>query len=272
MRNCLITKLKGVCQNNDLLKIGELKVLVDTEGKDYMFNVTATDCKLVVSEGITVKSTTNSEVLPGTEFNAGRSYILNGKGTLSISNKYTIDTFYFPVQYNKVFDFSKSDFNSLKYSKGIKKIEVNSDSFLFSLDSLTDINIESVSITSKNLVGELSGLISKNGITKISITSDYVTGSVDMSKSAKSLNYLYSGNNTFTWETERNSDSFIISLPYANMGNYIDAMLINQAKCQASTNSNKTISVVGTRTSASDAAIQTLQSKGYTVSVPSATE
>lgn len=270
MGNCLITKLKGVCQNNDLLKIGELKVLVDTEGQDYYFNVIATDCKLVVSEGITVKSN-NSEVLSGTEFNAGE-YKLNGKGTLSISNKYTIDTFYFPVTYNTVFDFSKSDFNSLKYSKGIKSILVASDSFLFSLDSLTDINIESVSISSNNLVGELSGLISKNGIVKISIVSDKITGSVDISKSAKSLTHLYSQYNTFTWETERSSDSFIITIPYANMGNYIDAMLINQAKCQASTNSDKTISVGGTRTSASDAAIQTLQSKGYTVSVPAATE
>ena len=271
MGNCLITKLKGICQNNDLLKIGELKVLVDTEGKNYIVSLIAADCKLVVSEGITVKSTTNSEVLSGTEFNAG-SYTLNGKGTLSISNKYTIDTFFFPATQNKVFDFSKSDFNSLKYSKGLKNILVASDSFLFSLDSLTDINIESVNISSKNLVGELSGLISKNGIVKITITSDYVTGSVDMSKSAKSLNYLYSSNNTFTWETERNSDSFIITLPYAKMGNYIDAMLINQAKCKASTESTKKISVAGTRTSASDAAIQTLQSKGYTVSVPAATE
>lgn len=271
MGNCLITKLKGISQNNDLLKIGELKVLVDTEGKDYAISLIATDCKLVISKGITVKSTTNSEVFSGTEFNAG-SYKLNGKGTLSISNKYTIDTFSFAAPQNKVFDFSKSDFDSLKYSKSIKNILVASDSFLFSLDSLTDINIESVSISSKNLVGELSGLISKDGIAKISITSDYVTGSVDVSKSAKSLNYLYSSNNTFTWETERNSDSFIITFPYANMGNYIDAMLINQAKCKASTNSNKTINVSGTRTSASDAAIQTLQSKGYTVSVPAATE
>lgn len=271
MGNCLITKLKGSCQNNDLLKIGELKVLVDTEGKDYIVIVTATDCKLVVSEGITVKSTTNSEVLSGTEFNAG-SYSLNGKGTLSISNKYTIDNFSFAVPQNKVFDFSKSDFDSLKYSKSLKKILVASDSFSFSLDSLTNINIESVSISSKNLVGELSGLISKEGIGYIAITSDYVTGSVDMSKSAKSLNYLYSGNNTFTWETERDSDSYIITLPYANMGNYIDAMLINQAKCKASLNSTKKINVAGTRTSASDSAIQTLQSKGYTVSVPAATE
>lgn len=271
MGNCLITKLKGICQNNDLLKIGELKVLVDTEGKDYIVSVVATDCKLVVSEGITVKSATNKEVLPGTEFNAG-IYTLNGKGTLSISNKYTIDTFSFATSQNKAFDFSKSDFDSLKYSKSLKNIVIASDSFLFSLDSLTDINIERVNISSKNLVGELSGLISKDGISYIEIASDYVTGSVDMSKSAKSLNYLYSSNNTFTWETERSSDSFIITLPYANMGNYIDAMLINQAKCNASTESYKKIIAAGTRTSASNAAIQALQSKGYTVSVPAATE
>ena len=271
MGNCLITKLKGSCQNNDLQKIGELRVLVDTEGKDYAVNVVATDCKLVVSEGITVKSSANSEVLSGTEFNAG-TYLLNGKGTLSISNKYTIDTFSFVVEKNKAFDFSKSDFNSLKYSKGLKKIIVFNDSFLFSLDSLSDLKVEYININSNNLVGELSSLISKEGINYITINSDKVTGSIDISKSAKSLTSLYSQYSSFTWETERSSDSFIISLPYADMGSYIDAMLINQAKCKVSTSSNKTINVRGTRTSASDAAIQTLQSKGYTVSVLAATE
>lgn len=270
MGNCLITKLKGSCQNNDLQKIGELRVLVDTEGKDYQIHVAATDCKLVVSEGITVKSTTN-EVLSGTEFITG-NYILNGKGTLSISNKYTINTFSFPVLKNKAFDFSKSDFNSLKYSKGLKKIVVYNDSFLFSLDSLSDLKVEYIIIDSNNLVGELSSLISKEGINFITINSNKVTGSVDISKSVKSLTYLYSQYSSFTWETERDNDSFIITLPYASMGNYIDAMLINQAKCKASTESIKKISVGGTRTSASDAAIQTLQSKGYTVSVPAATE
>ena len=49
-------------------------------------------------------------------------------------------------------------------------------------------------------------------------------------------------------------------------------MLQDQAACVTGIDSSsdiylKTISATGTRTSASDAAVQTLQSKGYTVSI-----
>ena len=49
-------------------------------------------------------------------------------------------------------------------------------------------------------------------------------------------------------------------------------MLKNQAQCQVGFKSNestryKTITVFGKRTSASDDAVQSLQSKGYTISI-----
>ena len=49
-------------------------------------------------------------------------------------------------------------------------------------------------------------------------------------------------------------------------------MLQNQAQCQIGFTSSdtvyyKTISIVGTRTSASDDAVQALQNKGYTISI-----
>ena len=52
----------------------------------------------------------------------------------------------------------------------------------------------------------------------------------------------------------------------------LDKMLQDEANCSVGFNSSdsnvyKTISVIGTRTSASDAAVQALQSKGYTVSI-----
>jgi len=56
----------------------------------------------------------------------------------------------------------------------------------------------------------------------------------------------------------------------AFMGDYIDAMLINQSNCQIGIDTSefgRTISVHDTRTSASDAAVATLKSKGYTVKV-----
>ena len=76
-------------------------------------------------------------------------------------------------------------------------------------------------------------------------------------------------NCNFTWKSERSSTSPIISITSsaANFGDDLDAMLINQAKCKASTADSKIIMVKGNKTSASDSAISELQSKGYTVVV-----
>lgn len=73
---------------------------------------------------------------------------------------------------------------------------------------------------------------------------------------------------TLSW-SERPSTSCIMSLEGQPKMDNIDKMLQDQAKCQTPTTapSRKIIEVIGTRTSTSDAAVQTLQSKGYTVSI-----
>lgn len=73
---------------------------------------------------------------------------------------------------------------------------------------------------------------------------------------------------TLTW-SERPSTSCIISIEGQPKMDNIDKMLQDQAKCQTPSTASilKIIDVIGTRTSASDAAVQTLQSKGYTVSI-----
>lgn len=72
--------------------------------------------------------------------------------------------------------------------------------------------------------------------------------------------------------TTRNSPSKIISIGNSPALDNIDKMLQDQAKCETGITSStaswmKVITAKGTRTSASDAAVQTLQSKGYTVTV-----
>ena len=70
-----------------------------------------------------------------------------------------------------------------------------------------------------------------------------------------------------TWSS-RKSSAKIISMPSYFITDNIDKMLQDQAQCQAEvTSSYKTITAKGTRTSTSDAAVQTLQSKGYTVTI-----
>ena len=73
---------------------------------------------------------------------------------------------------------------------------------------------------------------------------------------------------TLTW-SERPSTSCIMSIEGPAKMDNIDKMLQDQAKCQTPSTapSRKIIEVIGTRTSTSDAAIQTLQNNGYTISI-----
>ena len=77
------------------------------------------------------------------------------------------------------------------------------------------------------------------------------------------------GNSKFTW-TKGSSRTNILASAGLHCAN-IDDMLNDMANMTASFAGQetyyKTINLIGTRTSASDAAVQTLQSKGYTVSV-----
>ena len=79
----------------------------------------------------------------------------------------------------------------------------------------------------------------------------------------------YGGNSKFTW-TRGSSRTNILACANLHCTN-IDDMLNDMANMTASFAGQevryKNIGLVGTRTSASDAAVQTLQSKGYTVSI-----
>ena len=79
----------------------------------------------------------------------------------------------------------------------------------------------------------------------------------------------YKGNSKFTW-TKGSSRTNILACANLHCTN-IDDMLNDMANMTASFAGQdayyKVISLVGTRTSASDAAVQTLQNKGYTVSI-----
>lgn len=78
-----------------------------------------------------------------------------------------------------------------------------------------------------------------------------------------------SNTGTFTWTGIKNRTN-ILALEKCKCNN-IDTLLNDMATLEAKFAGEqiwyKTISLIGTRTSASDAAVQTLQSKGYTVSV-----
>ena len=89
----------------------------------------------------------------------------------------------------------------------------------------------------------------------------------DVSKMLKDGGQVLFSGETFTW-SNRPSDYKILAIGGCNLGTNVDQMLIDQAKLDAGdTYYQKNIDVKGTRTSASDAAVTTLQGKGFTISV-----
>ena len=117
------------------------------------------------------------------------------------------------------------------------------------------------------LTGEISALSTLSKCRTMSLSFSKLTGDLAILPYACYEAYLYySKGSVFTWST-RPSSAYIISLGGASLYGNVDKMLQDQAQCQVRPTSGKTISATGTRTSASDAAVSTLQQKGYTVAI-----
>lgn len=131
-----------------------------------------------------------------------------------------------------------------------------------------------ISIYGTDIYGNYESILGRKLSNLSGIFQDTRVGG-DLSKIPSTETHVNASNNPsiFSWKTERDNSYKIISFEGAvNFGNDLDAMLINQAKCQIGFVSSdesfkKLISCSGNRTSASDSAIQTLKGKGYNVYV-----
>ena len=143
--------------------------------------------------------------------------------------------------------------------------------------------------------GDISSVRSKLSLLELRIVSPKITFNSDKLKEFSALNnFIYEGRTAvdfgdiatlgkgfsyidldskakIKWTT-RNSPSKIIGIGNSPALDNIDKMLQDQAECEtgitpSSPSWKKVITAKGTRTSASNSAVQTLQSKGYTVSI-----
>ena len=115
-------------------------------------------------------------------------------------------------------------------------------------------------------------MYSLNNLKAITVQSSQLSGDLaNLPPNCVFISLLNDAGSTLTWGTRPSSAKIIAIEGNAKLEN-IDKMLQDQALCQVGFDPGsqqvfKTISVVGTRTSASDADVQTLQNKGYTVSI-----
>lgn len=147
--------------------------------------------------------------------------------------------------------------------KNVFLIGTNCNGDISSFANLTNID----TLHLQNGTGDIASLKSLSKLVQFIC---YGTLSGDLAKMPDATYSLFcSSTSRFTW-SNRPTTAYILSINGSPYIENLDAMLINQANCknlETSVESFKKIIVSGTRTSASDAALATLQQKGYTISV-----
>lgn len=134
---------------------------------------------------------------------------------------------------------------------------------LKALTKLTSVNLEN---TNAQFTGNIESLSGMSALSNFTCNNAALTGDLAKIPASCTLVNFANASSTFTWST-RPAGAKILSIQGSASISNLDAMLIDQSSRDASTQSIKIISVKGTRTSASDAAVATLQQKGYTVSI-----
>lgn len=163
------------------------------------------------------------------------------------------------------------------------------------ISHLSDLTSLVILTLGGGIYGDISSVRCKSSLRELTIDSPEITFNSDKLKEFSALNsFIYRGRTAvdfgdiatlgndvsyidldsmakIKWTT-RNSPAKIIGIGNRPVLDNIDKMLQDQAKCETGITSSspswkKVITAKGTRTSASDYAVQTLQSKGYTVSI-----
>ena len=290
MINCLITKLKGTVNNSNIPKIGELIIGIKVTGKDRFISLESEIGQIVTIYGDSYFMNSSNQK-EGNTLGIGtmsmNSYVADKNGTMSFPNKYAIKKIQGDV-------FEDTDISELAFNDSLQILV--SDAFYGDLKHLSNkTGLVEINLSNKATSGDIAALKPCTKVSKIFLSSSAIYGDISCFYAASALNQLtideakltgdisllpsgllyfrsYNGKSIFTWDNERKADSSIIGLYNINLGNDVDKMLINQAKCTVKELGDnpswfRAIIVFGTRTSASDEAITTLQGKGYTVSV-----
>nr|DAW91365.1 MAG TPA: Internalin K rich repeat protein [Caudoviricetes sp.] len=143
-----------------------------------------------------------------------------------------------------------------------KTISVNTQDFSI-CTGLTDLNL-----TDSMATGDIANLSTLTNLETLSVKSTSVSGDLSSLAGLSKLYYFTNWNLQNTWSSQdlRPSSSKIISGEFRfATATDTDNFLINMAKCQAS-DRKQIYFQQSHRTSASDAAVSTLQGKGYTLS------
>lgn len=265
MDKCLITKLTGIVNNKDLLKLGELRISVNsTEEVSLPFgNYYGNPVTLTYDGTVTVKDANDSIIESGHVFTKQESTNLKvkGNGFISIINKYDLHNVGFPKGTDVVG-------NSLAYCKGLRNLDLGED-FSMSVSELVGVYPSRITIrmgcTAKDFPADFfknAGYISRTG--GHAAKENVFTGDIaDLGVDGCTFNNEEGTIARCSWSARTNNKwmNIVGFLPMDT--DSIDRCLIDLAK--ATPKNEKIISLSGRRSTKSDAAVSTLTSNGVTI-------
>lgn len=311
MGKCLVTKLSGVVQNEDLLKIGELEIVLkgnSSSGKRMpSFQFTEATVVKAINGLISASDVNNgnkAHELNISSNSGNMSCFADGEVKLRIDNKYHLVSLY--EQDNDNFADLEIDLADLKYCKSLTKLNIGSKKTVKgSLEDIKDLSITDIYLkpeTSSDLanvkgwtltshapegvfLGNVFGDISNIHTSFASNIKLCVNGAEgksiygDLGKLGDKIQIFVSNGDTnmnenFTWSSSTVRPSSYSFIPMYKVrfatGTDVDNYLINVSSCNFDSGHDKHITIFctnGTRSSASDTALATIKSNGYTVSL-----
>ena len=195
MEKCLVTKLNGVVSNNEILKIGELRVKIDsTDAPEYYNHFNATGNEVIVNK--LVDDGLNAEFPNRFGTEGGYDGNLSGKGRLSIMNKYNLTR----LELNQLVFPEFDILEEIKYMKAFANLQsfnqhLNTEKFPYS-SVLTNLNVNNIDgrlselankipnistlyISASRIKGNISELGALIKLTKIDTSNTNITGSLE---------------------------------------------------------------------------------------------
>ena len=303
MGKCLVTKLNGTVDNDNLLRIGEIrlfntKLSNPTANSQYMSLTFSKDANLeIVGDAYftDIKLSENRGKTKSCLANQNSSfYVSNNDCQIAILDKYSL----VKVETNA---HRLGDLEDLRFSKGFISMIASGSGQTGDISNLKNLTaLTTLSLGNTQVSGDISNLKNLTALTTLSLGNPRtaLTGDIRELRTLTKCTEMYLSYSKFTgdlatlpsvcsyvslendkgsvltWSTRPSSAKIIALVGTATLTN-IDKMLQDQAQCQVGFSESdpswkKIIQIAGNRTSASDEAVATLQQKGYTINIAKA--
>ena len=242
MEKCLVTKLKGVIDNAELLKIGEMRIKVgkapshpnDAQGIKVGFN-TPTVLGIVGDGYFTNKEMSldnGKKITVNPQFDGQLVYVSQAC-TVSISNKYELNLLYSwekgtdPYNEDVVFDIADIAFSNMLESLSVCFTNVYGD--IAAVKKLK--NLKSVDFRNSLVYGDIANLKDLVGLTSAAFEGERITGDISSLKNCLKLSSLHISRSSITGDiASLKGIKNLVSLGVINSSAFGDITALNLSK------------------------------------------